>query len=128
MQNETAIDIKEIENEILAAKEVLTHLEKQREEIKIEKIKNLPAEMGVETIEEVISMLTGQQTTKTYHNIPYESKQGKKIPKIIREQAVQLVEQKNLTGREIVARLGISLPSLNSIKREFGLLRSYGRA
>jgi hypothetical protein len=131
MKTDTVIDIKEIESEIAAAKEVLSQLERQREEIKMEKIKNLPAEMGVETIDEIISMLMGSKETKevkTYHNLNYESKQGKKIPKAIREHAVKLVEQENLTGKEIVARLGISLPSLNTIKRQFGLTRPYSRS
>lgn len=130
--------LNETDSEINSLREKLVELEKAKEELKRQQIAALPAEFGLSTIDELIGLLMEEKNPKiklkapvtevrSYHNQGYQSRQGRKIPSIIRKQIAEVVKRGELTNFETAKRFKVSLPTLNNIKREFGLTRSYQR-
>jgi len=117
-----------LHNQIKEKKEKIAELEKEIVQEKIVKVQNLPSYFNVTSMGEVIDILKensviGSKVPKTL--VEYQSCQGKKIPERIRNKVKIMVDVGRFTGKEIAERLNISLPSVQNIKKQFGLVKTY---
>jgi hypothetical protein len=122
--------LNELKQKITEGQNEIDRLTKEIESDRLTRARELPQYFGVTDMDQALSILRNANVikeVKTYHNTAknYDSKQGKKIPERIRNQVKAEVERGNLTGTEIAKKLRISLPSVQNIKKELGMVRAY---
>lgn len=118
--------------ELAVLKAKAATLEADIEKERAAALKQLPAEMGFDSLDSFISALNAAGGIKAGRGrkasasakVGAVKKKGKraKITPDMKEQVKKAVEA-GKTGNDIAKALGISLPSVQNIKKEFGLVK-----
>lgn len=118
--------ISQLEEAKARVSEIEANLAKQRES----RLPTLHREFGFETAEELIAALRimGGKKGRGRPVVTTSPRRGKRarITPEMKQQLKSLVEE-GKTGQQIAKELGISLPSVQNIKKEFGLVKSRGK-
>lgn len=117
-----------IERQLAAARAKVLELEKAHNDERFKILANLPASYGFDNVDDFIQALRStnpsRQKASAKSAAPKTSSRGRRA-KITDEtkQEVKKSVQAGKTGAAIAKELGISLPSVQNIKRELGLVR-----
>jgi len=123
----------EISKELEAAKKAVEQLTKELENSR-KGLGKLHLEYGFDTVEDFIAELkvahksgpakaTGKRSKEAAAGVPKtKGKRARITPEI--KKAVAAAVKDGKTGQQIAEELGISLPSVQNIKKEFGLVKS----
>jgi len=120
--------------QLAEAKSKLAALEKKAAKERAQKLENLHSELGYESREELIAALgsvVGSKKTKAKRGPKPKKAAAKKVAKrakravITDELKAKVVEavKAGSKGAEIAAKFGISIPSLQNIKKAAGLTK-----
>lgn len=121
----------EVVKELEAAKAKVVELEHTLEKELTQKLSRLPYELGFDSLPAFIKALrsaAGARKGRGAAKAPKTTATGKRSKRArltpeLKDEVKSLV-QSGKTGAQIAKQLGISVPSVQNIKKEFGLVKS----
>jgi DNA invertase Pin-like site-specific DNA recombinase len=119
--------------ELAKARAAVAQLEQEIQTNLQKELAGLPAQYGFTSVAKfaaAVTKATGSKPTKSATQPPATGKKRRKRAKITAEtkDEVKKLAAAGKTGAEIATAVGISLPSVQNIKRELGLVRQHGKA
>ncbi len=126
--------VNEVVKELEAARAKVAALEAELSKERQQKLAGLPKEYGFDNVEDFIRALReaggirrGRRRGRPAKAVPGGKRRGKraKITPEVKEK-VKAAVQANKTGAQIAKELGISVPSVQNIKKELGLVKARG--
>lgn len=119
----------DVVKELAAAKAKVVELESSLEKELRQKLAKLPSDYGFDSLSSFIEALKSAAGSRKSRGSAPKSGRGGKRGKRARitpemKDKVKALVQAGKTGAAIAKELGISLPSVQNIKKEFGLVKS----
>ncbi len=127
--------VTEVIKELEAARAKVAALEAELSKERLQKLAALPKEFGFDNVDDFISALReaagsrrGRRRARSAKAASTSGKRRGKRAKITPEvkDKVKAAVQANKTGAQIAKELGISVPSVQNIKKELGLVKARG--
>jgi hypothetical protein len=121
--------VNDVIKELQAAKAKVAELETTLAKERRQKLANLPAEFGFDSLGEFIKAVKQASGSSRKGPSAKSTGKGKKRSKRARitpevKDKVKSMVNAGKTGAQIADELGISVPSVQNIKKEFGLVKS----